>query len=138
MDICARPAAGVKRTSGINEANTSAFTFFLVPSSDFSDAREATLRAAREIHGAESPEERAVRDGWNAVRSSGIRVAGLGMDQIDRIESIFYRAFMFFLVSSSDFSNAREATLRAAREIHGAGSPEERTVRDGWNAVGVR
>ena len=70
-------------------------------------------------------------------RTSGITVAGLGMDQMDRIESIFFRAFMFFLVPSSDFSDAREATLRAAREIHGAGSPEERAVRDGWNAVGV-
>lgn len=70
-------------------------------------------------------------------RTSGITVAGLGVDQIDRIESIFYRGFMFYLVPSSDFSDAREATLRAAREIYGAGSPEERTVRDGWNAVGV-
>ena len=70
-------------------------------------------------------------------RTSGITVAGLGMDQIDRIESIFYRGFMFYLVPSSDFSDAREATIRAAREIYGAGSPEERTVRDGWNAVGV-
>ena len=70
-------------------------------------------------------------------RTSGITVAGLGMDQIDRIESIFYRGFMFYLVPSSDFSDAREATIRAAQEIYGAGSPEERTVRDGWNAVGV-
>ena len=71
-------------------------------------------------------------------RTSGITVAGLGMDQMDRVESIFFRAFVFFLVPSSDFSDAREATLRAAREIHGAESPEERAVRDGWNAVGVR
>ena len=71
-------------------------------------------------------------------RTSGITVAGLGMDQMDRIESIFYRGFVFYLVPSSDFSDAREATLRAAREIYGAGSPEERTVRDGWNAVGVQ
>ena len=70
-------------------------------------------------------------------RTSGITVAGLGMDQIDRIESIFFRGFMVYLVPSSNFSDAREATLRAAREIYGAGSPEERTVRDGWDAVGV-
>lgn len=71
-------------------------------------------------------------------RTSGITVTGLGMDQMDRIESIFYRGFTAYLVPSSDFSDAREATLRAARELYGGGSAEERTVIDGWNAVGVQ
>jgi thermolysin len=70
-------------------------------------------------------------------RTSGITVEGIGRDQMDRIESIFYRAFFFFLVPSSNYSNAREATIRAAQELYGAGSREEQIVRDGWRAVGV-
>ena len=70
-------------------------------------------------------------------RTSGLRVEGLGFEQRDRIESIFYRAFMFYLVPSSNFADAREATIRAARELYGAGSVEERVVRNGWRAVGV-
>jgi thermolysin len=70
-------------------------------------------------------------------RTSGMAVQGLGTSRMERIESIFYRAFVFFLVPSSGFPDAREATLRAARELYGAGSVEEQTVRAGWDAVGV-
>lgn len=77
-----------------------------------------------------------VEGGTNRV--SGMRVAGIGRDEMDRIERIFFRAFTVYLVPSSGFSDAREATLRAARELYGAGSVEERTVRQGWDAVGVR
>ena len=77
-----------------------------------------------------------VMGGTNRV--SGLRVKGVGFDQMNRIESIFYRAFMFYLVPSSNFSDAREATIRAARELYGAGSAEERNIIAGWNAVGVQ
>ena len=76
-----------------------------------------------------------VQGGTN--RSSGITVRGVGTAQMDRIEKIFYRAFAFYLVPSSNFHDAREATLRAAVDLYGAGSVEEGTVRQGWDAVGV-
>ena len=76
-----------------------------------------------------------VMGGTNRV--SGISVNGIGFEQMDRMEQIFYRAFMYYLVPSSNFSDAREATIRAARELYGAGV-EEQTVRAGWNAVGVQ
>ncbi|MGH9391301.1 MAG: M4 family metallopeptidase, partial [Vicinamibacteria bacterium] len=76
-----------------------------------------------------------VQGGTN--RTSGITVRGLGTARMDRIEKIFYRAFAFYLVPSSNFHDAREATLRAAGELFGAGSVEETTVRQGWDAVGV-
>ena len=76
-----------------------------------------------------------VMGGTNRV--SGISVNGIGFEQMDRMERIFYRAFMYYLVPSSNFSDAREATIRAARELYGAGV-EEQTVRAGWNAVGVQ
>lgn len=76
-----------------------------------------------------------VQGGTN--RTSGITVNGLGRGQMDRIEAIFYRAFAFYLVPSSGFAAARQATLLAARELYGQGSPEEQVVADGWRAVGV-
>ncbi len=76
-----------------------------------------------------------VQGGTN--RTSGVTVHGLGTAQMDRIEAIFYRAFSFYLVPSSTFHDAREATLRAAEELYGAGSAEASTVRAGWDAVGV-
>jgi thermolysin len=71
-------------------------------------------------------------------RTSGVSVEGLGTAQMDRIEKIFYRAFAFYLVPSSNFQDAREATLRAAEELYGEDSAERDTVRRGWDAVGVQ
>jgi thermolysin len=76
-----------------------------------------------------------VQGGTN--RTSGMTVQGVGTAQRDRIEKIFYRAFAFFLVPSSNFHDAREATLRAASELYGEGSAEQATVQQGWDAVGV-
>ena len=77
-----------------------------------------------------------VMGGTNRV--SGISVNGIGFAQMERMERVFYRGFMYYLVPSSNFSDAREATIRAARELYGAGGVEEQTVRAGWNAVGVQ
>ena len=77
-----------------------------------------------------------VMGGTNRV--SGISVNGIGFAQMGRMERIFYRGFMYYLVPSSNFSHAREATIRAAQELYGSGGVEEQTVRAGWNAVGVQ
>ncbi len=70
--------------------------------------------------------------------TSGKTVNGIGLTNMDHIESIFYRAFMFHLTPNSNFGTARRATLRAARELYGTGSLEEQVVRAGWNAVGIK
>jgi thermolysin len=71
-------------------------------------------------------------------RTSGVSVRGVGTANMDRIEKIFYRAFVFYLVPSSNFHDAREATLRAAEELYGEASAERTAVRQSWDAVGVR
>ena len=53
-----------------------------------------------------------VMGGTNRV--SGISVKGIGFDQMERMERIFYRGFVYYLVPSSNFSDAREATIRAS------------------------
>ena len=71
-------------------------------------------------------------------RTSGISVSGIGFSNIERAEKIFYRAFTQYLVPSSNFSDARRATLRSARDLYGAGGVEEQQLERAWNAIGVQ
>ncbi len=76
----------------------------------------------------------AIEGGTNRV--SGIAVTGVGAANREQIERVFYRAFTSFLVPSSIFYDARAATIQAARELYGEGSPVERAVTQAWRAVG--
>jgi thermolysin len=78
----------------------------------------------------------AIEGGVN--RTSGLRVTGVGAANREQIEKVFYRAFTSFLTSRATFSMARRATIQAARELYGSGSPAERAVTEAWTAVGVR
>ena len=69
-------------------------------------------------------------------RTSNITVNGLGRAQADRAEAIFYRAFVFLMTPSGNFSAARATTLQAARELYGEGSREEREVARAWDGGG--
>jgi thermolysin len=71
-------------------------------------------------------------------RLSKVTVEGVGAANREQIEKVFYRAFTFMLPSSADFRTARAATIQAARELYGAGSPAERAVTQAWTAVGVQ
>ncbi|HKY21597.1 MAG TPA: M4 family metallopeptidase [Vicinamibacterales bacterium] len=77
----------------------------------------------------------AVAGGRNRV--SGITVAGVGMSNIERLEKIFYRAFVLLMGPASRFSDARVATLQAATDLYGSGSPERAQIALAWTAVGV-
>jgi bacillolysin len=67
----------------------------------------------------------------------GGTVQGVGAANRLQIERVFYRAFTAFLTPSATFSQARAATIQAARELYGAGSAAETAVIQAWNAVGV-
>jgi thermolysin len=77
----------------------------------------------------------AIEGGTN--RTSGLSVQGVGAANRDQIEKVFYRAFTSLLPSSATFSIARAATIQAARDLYGVGSPPERAVTQAWTAVGV-
>jgi bacillolysin len=77
----------------------------------------------------------AVAGGTNRV--SGIAVSGIGLSNIERMESVFYRAFAFFLGPTALFRDARVATLQAASELYGASSTEYTQLERAWTAVGV-
>jgi thermolysin len=77
----------------------------------------------------------AVAGGRNRV--SGITVGGIGFNNIERMERIFYRAFVFLMGPNSQFTNARAATLQAATDLYGSGSNERAQIQQAWTAVGV-
>jgi thermolysin len=78
----------------------------------------------------------AVAGGTNRV--SGVTVRGVGLANIERMERIFYRAFVFLMGPQSRFSDARAATLQAATDLYGAASDERAQVAQAWTAVGVQ
>jgi thermolysin len=77
----------------------------------------------------------AVAGGTNRV--SRITVTGVGLNNIERMEQIFYRAFVFYLGPHARFSDTRAATLQAATDLYGAGSNDRAQVAQAWTAVGV-
>jgi bacillolysin len=78
----------------------------------------------------------AVAGGRNRV--SGITVTGVGLSNIDRMEKIFYRGWVFLMTADSKFTDAKAATLQAASDLYGSGSNERAQVQAAWDAVGVK
>jgi Zn-dependent metalloprotease len=66
-----------------------------------------------------------------------VSVQGVGAANREQIERVFYRAFTQLLPSNANFSQARSATIQAARDLFGTNSAAERAVTQAWNAVGV-
>lgn len=64
----------------------------------------------------------------------GSRVGGIGKAPAARI---WYRALNVYMTSTTDYADARDATIKAARDIFGRRSARCRTVQDAWNAVSV-
>jgi bacillolysin len=69
--------------------------------------------------------------------SSGVPVTGVGAQNREQIEKVFYRAFTSMLPTSATFYMARLATLQSARDQYGVNSAVERAVAAAWDAVGV-
>lgn len=65
---------------------------------------------------------------------STINVQGVG---IGPAAKIFYRAQTTYLGPSSDFEDARSATVAAAVDLYGPGSAQVRSVHEAWCAVAV-
>ncbi|MFH9870771.1 M4 family metallopeptidase [Streptomyces lydicus] len=61
-------------------------------------------------------------------------VTGIGRK---KATAIFYQALTRYMVSTTDFHDARSATLRAAKDLYGAGSAEYKAVDKSWAAVNV-
>lgn len=71
---------------------------------------------------------------YNSPTYDGSKVTGIGRG---KAEQIFYRALTRYMVSTTDFHEARKATLQAAADIYGSSSTEYKTVDKAWAAVNV-
>jgi len=61
-------------------------------------------------------------------------IAGIGRA---KAEKIWYRAVTVYMTSNTNYAGARTATLAAASDLYGAGSPERAAVAAAWSAVSV-
>lgn len=59
-------------------------------------------------------------------------LVGIGRDKAERI---WYRALTVYMTSSSTYVGARSASIMAADDLYGAGSPESIAVGAAWTAV---
>ncbi|MFI9648191.1 M4 family metallopeptidase [Streptomyces sp. NPDC052040] len=71
---------------------------------------------------------------YDSPTSNGAKVTGIGRT---KALAIFYRALTRYMVSTTDFHDARAATLQAAADMYGASSTEYKTVDQAWAAVNV-
>ncbi|GHH39151.1 Zn-dependent metalloprotease [Streptomyces umbrinus] len=70
----------------------------------------------------------------NGTTCNGAKVTGIGKAKLG---AIWYRALTVYMTSSTKYAGARVATLSAAKDLYGAGSPEYRAVGAAWSAVSV-
>lgn len=73
------------------------------------------------------------KSGTNDLGNS-YNVSGIGMD---KAAAIAYRNLTVYLNSNSQYSDARNGAIQAARDLYGSGSPEEIATTNAWYAVGV-
>jgi Zn-dependent metalloprotease len=71
---------------------------------------------------------------YDSPTYDGSTVKGIGRT---KATAIFYRALTRYMVSTTDFHDARVATLQAAKDLYGATSTEYKTVDQAWAAVNV-
>ena len=70
--------------------------------------------------------------------ATGAVVPGVGSQNREQIERIFYRGIAQMLPARATFSLARAATIQAARDLYGASSAAVAAITDAWTAVGVQ
>ena len=71
---------------------------------------------------------------YDSPTYDGATVTGIGRT---KATAIFYRALTRYMVSTTDFHDARTATLKAAADLYGANSTAYKTVDRAWAAVNV-
>jgi zinc metalloprotease ZmpA len=70
----------------------------------------------------------------NSPTCNGSTVTGIGQDAA---AEIWFRALDVYMTSNTNYAGARTATLNAARDIYGDGSPQYNAVAAAWSAVSV-
>jgi zinc metalloprotease ZmpA len=70
----------------------------------------------------------------NSPTCNSSTITGIGRDAAQKI---WFRALTVYMTSGTTYSQARTATLNAARDLYGTGSTQYTTVAAAWSAVSV-
>ncbi|MBB4715392.1 Zn-dependent metalloprotease [Streptomyces luteogriseus] len=71
---------------------------------------------------------------YNSPTCDGSTVTGIGRAKLGKI---WYRALTVYMTSSTNYADARTATLSAAKDLYGGDSTEQKAVASAWKAVAV-
>ncbi|CAM5629414.1 Neutral metalloproteinase OS=Streptomyces tendae OX=1932 GN=GUR47_36250 PE=3 SV=1 [Streptomyces tendae] len=71
---------------------------------------------------------------YDSPTSDGSAVTGIGRA---KALQIWYKALTAYMTSTTDYADARAATLSAASDLYGADSTEYKTVGAAWTAINV-
>ncbi|MFJ4923774.1 M4 family metallopeptidase [Streptomyces sp. NPDC088725] len=71
---------------------------------------------------------------YDSPTSDGSTVTGIGRD---KAVQIWYKTLTAYMTSTTDYADARTATLSAAEDLYGADSTEYAAVGAAWSAVNV-
>lgn len=82
--------------------------------------------------GSVPPAEYASKLTSNDLVCNNAAVKGIGADTA---EKIWYLALSAYFTSRTDYRGARIATLQAAADLYGQGSPQRQAVAEAWDAV---
>ncbi|WP_149562048.1 M4 family metallopeptidase [Streptomyces cacaoi] len=72
---------------------------------------------------------------YNSPTKDGSKLEGIG---IDKAEKIWFKALTEQMTSTTDYADARRATVTAATDLYGADSAETQAVEAAWTAVNVK
>ncbi|SEM26752.1 Zn-dependent metalloprotease [Stigmatella aurantiaca] len=90
-----------------------------------------------EVHGSSGIANNAfyllVNGGTNRTSKAEVK-DGIGME---KGLQVYYRALAHYMTPNTTFAQARQATVKAATDLYGAGSAEAQKVAESWSAVGV-
>ncbi|MER7984560.1 M4 family metallopeptidase [Streptomyces noursei] len=72
---------------------------------------------------------------YDSPTADGSKVTGIGRE---KAEKIWFKALTAYMTSTTDYKAAREATVKAATDLYGAGSAEVKGVESAWAGVNVK
>ncbi|WP_433326110.1 M4 family metallopeptidase [Spirillospora sp. CA-294931] len=72
---------------------------------------------------------------YDSPTADGSTLTGIGQQDATKI---WYRALTTYFTSSTNYSQARAATLNAAKDLYGDASPQHKAVAAAWTAVNVK
>ena len=72
---------------------------------------------------------------YDSPTKDGSKVKGIGRDKAAKI---WYKALTAYMTSTTDYKDARKATLKAADDLYGKDSTESKAVAAAWTGVNVK